>query len=130
MYLFFVNKKQWCHFGKGTQCGTVLREMLTKLFVRSYFQQNKLSIYFFSFLWHKIIVLISNMFICEDCNSKFVAIHVDTFGTPHLKLNGDHIFMEGDGFKQMTKFKFYWNKIEVWIISPPRNPLFPFGFFF
>jgi hypothetical protein len=61
--LFFVNKLQWHHFGKGTQCGTVLREMLTKLFVRSYFQQNKLLIYFFSFLWHKIIVLISNMFI-------------------------------------------------------------------
>jgi hypothetical protein len=23
LYLFFVNKQQWCHFGKGTQCGTV-----------------------------------------------------------------------------------------------------------
>ena len=30
---------------------------------RSYFQQNELLIYFFSFLWHKIIALISNMFI-------------------------------------------------------------------
>ena len=57
----FLNKQQWHHFGKETQCGTVLREMLTELFVRSYFQQNKLLIYFFLFLWHKIIVLISNM---------------------------------------------------------------------
>jgi hypothetical protein len=24
--LFFVRKQQWHHFGKGTQCGTVLRE--------------------------------------------------------------------------------------------------------
>jgi hypothetical protein len=61
--LKYINKQQWRHFGKGTQCGTVLREMLTELFVRSYFQQNKPLIYFFSFLWHKIIVLISNMFI-------------------------------------------------------------------
>ena len=53
--MFFVNKQQWHHFGKGTQCGTVLWEMLTKLFVRSYFQQNELLIYFFTFLWHKII---------------------------------------------------------------------------
>jgi hypothetical protein len=36
-------------------------------------QQNELLIYFFSFLWHKIIVLISNMFI----NAKFVEMHVD-----------------------------------------------------
>jgi hypothetical protein len=61
--LFFVNKQQWRHFGKGTQCGTVLWEMLTGVFVRSYFQQNEFLIYFFSFLWHKIIVLISNIFI-------------------------------------------------------------------
>jgi hypothetical protein len=38
------------HGRKGTQCGTVLPEMLTKLFVRSYFQHNELFIYFFSFL--------------------------------------------------------------------------------
>ena len=62
LYFFFV-KIQWRHFGKGMQYATVLREMLTKLFVCSYFQQNKLLIDFFSFLWHKIIVLISNMFI-------------------------------------------------------------------
>ena len=78
--MLFVNKQQWHHlFEKGMQCGTVPWEMLTKLFVRIYIQQNKLLIYFFSFLWHKIIVLISNLFIylCEDCNSKFVEIHVD-----------------------------------------------------
>ena len=74
--MFFVNKQQWRHFGKGTQCGIVLWEMLTELFVRSYFQQNKLLIYFFSFLWHKIIVLISNMFIyAKICNSKFIEMH-------------------------------------------------------
>ena len=74
--MFFVSKQHWRHFGKGTQCGTVLPEMLTKLFVRSYFQQNKLLIYFFSFLWHKIIVLISNMFIYAKIgNSKFVEMH-------------------------------------------------------
>jgi hypothetical protein len=59
----FVFRKQtpfWRHWMR-TQCGIVLREMLTELFVRSYFQQNKLLIYFFLFLWHKIIVLISNM---------------------------------------------------------------------
>ena len=70
--MFFVSKQHWRHFGKGTQCGTVLPEM----FVRSYFQQNKLLIYFFSFLWHKIIVLISNMFIYAKIgNSKFVEMH-------------------------------------------------------
>ena len=37
----------WRHFGKGMQCGIVLREMLTELFVRRYFQQNELLIYFF-----------------------------------------------------------------------------------
>jgi hypothetical protein len=74
--LFFVNKQQWRHFGKGTQCGTVLQEMLTELFVRSYFQQNKPLIYFFSFLWHKTIVFISNMFIYSKIdNSKFVEMH-------------------------------------------------------
>jgi hypothetical protein len=31
--------------GKGTQPGTVLWEMLTKLFVLSYFQQNKVLIF-------------------------------------------------------------------------------------
>jgi len=49
LYFFFVNI-QWHHFGKGTQYATVLREMLTKLFVCSYFQQNELLIDFFSFL--------------------------------------------------------------------------------
>ena len=74
--MFFVNKQLWCHFGKRTQCGTVLPEMLTELFVRSYFQHNKLLIYFFSFLWHKVIVLISNMFIYAKIgNSKFVEMH-------------------------------------------------------
>jgi hypothetical protein len=42
-------------------------------------------------------LLFKYVHICDDCNSKFVEMHVDTFGTPHLKLNGDHIFMEGDG---------------------------------
>jgi hypothetical protein len=45
----FVFRKQttsWQHFGKETQCGIVLWEMLTKLFVRSYFQQKELLIYF------------------------------------------------------------------------------------
>ena len=37
----------WRHFGKGMQCGNVVREMLTELFVRRYFQQNELLIYFF-----------------------------------------------------------------------------------
>ena len=63
-------------FWTQKKCGTVLREMLTELFVRSYFQQNKLLIYFFSFLWNKIIVLISNMFIYAKIgNSKFVEMH-------------------------------------------------------
>ena len=66
LYLFFVKQTTfWHQFGKRTQCGILLREMLTELFVRSYFQQNKLLIDFFSFLWHKIIVLIS----------KFVEMH-------------------------------------------------------
>jgi hypothetical protein len=30
LYLFFVSKQQWRHFGKRTQCGIVLREMLTE----------------------------------------------------------------------------------------------------
>jgi hypothetical protein len=75
----FVFREQttcWCLFGKGTQCGIVLWEMLTELFVRSYFQQNELLIYFFSFLGYKIIVLISNMFIYAKIgNSKFVEMH-------------------------------------------------------
>jgi hypothetical protein len=75
----FVFRKQttfWHQFGKRTQCGIVLWEMLTELFVRSFFQQNKLLVYFFSLLWHKIIVLISNMFIYAKIgNSKFVEMH-------------------------------------------------------
>ena len=39
--------------------------MLTKLFVRSYFQQNELLIYFFSFLWHKISSHIKYVHICR-----------------------------------------------------------------
>jgi hypothetical protein len=49
--------------------------MLTKLFVRNYFQQNKLLIYF---LWQKIHSShIKYVHICEDCNSKFVEMHID-----------------------------------------------------
>ena len=50
MKLFvFVFRKQTTlvPFWNGAQCGTVLPEMLTKLFVRSYFQQNELLIDFF-----------------------------------------------------------------------------------
>jgi hypothetical protein len=62
----------------------VLREMLTELFVRSYFPQTKLLIYFFSFLCHKIIVLISNMFIYAKIgNSKFVEMHGNASDTWH-----------------------------------------------
>jgi hypothetical protein len=57
---FALQREQWRHFGKGTQCSTVLLEMLTELFIRSYFQQNKLLIYFFSFLWHKIMLTFVN----------------------------------------------------------------------
>ena len=77
MYWFFVNKQQWHHFGKGMQCGTVLQEMLINLFVRSYFQLNEPLIYFFSFLWHKIIVLISFFIYAKIGNSKFVEMHRD-----------------------------------------------------
>jgi hypothetical protein len=44
LFLYIVNKQQWRHFGKGTQCGTMGNVD------RSYFQQNELLIYFFSFL--------------------------------------------------------------------------------
>jgi hypothetical protein len=41
-----------------------------------YFPRNELLIYFFSFLGHTIIVLISNMFIYAKIgNSKFVGMH-------------------------------------------------------
>jgi hypothetical protein len=46
--------------------GSVLWKMLTELFVRSYFQQNKLLIYFLSFLWHKSSSHIKYVHICKD----------------------------------------------------------------
>ena len=56
----------------------LLWEMLTKLFVRSYFQQNELLfIYFFSILWHKFIVLMNMFIYAKDGNSKFVEMHGD-----------------------------------------------------
>jgi hypothetical protein len=70
----FLNKQQWRH-RKGD---LLLWEMLTKLFVRSYFQQNKLLfIYFFSILWHKFIVLMNMFIYAKDGNSKFVEMHRD-----------------------------------------------------
>jgi hypothetical protein len=62
--------------------GTVLPEMLTELFVRNYFQQNEHLIYFFSFLWHKIIILISNMFIY----AKIMAIKISLKCTGSLQI--------------------------------------------
>jgi hypothetical protein len=66
--LFFVNKQQRHHFGNGTQWSTVLWELLTELFVRSYIQQNELLIILSHFKY---------VHICEDCKSKFVEMHVD-----------------------------------------------------
>jgi hypothetical protein len=54
--LFFINKQQWRCFGKEMQCDTVLQEMLTELFVRSYFQQNELLIFFY-YQWQFTFVL-------------------------------------------------------------------------
>jgi hypothetical protein len=68
LYLFFVNKQQRHHFGNGTQWSTVLWELLTELFVRSYIQQNELLIILSHFKY---------VHICEDCKSKFVEMHVD-----------------------------------------------------
>jgi hypothetical protein len=52
--------------------------MLIELFVRRYFQQNELLLNIFSFLLHKIIVLISNIVIYSKVgHSKFVEMHVD-----------------------------------------------------
>jgi hypothetical protein len=42
----FNNKQQW-PIGKWTKSDFVLWEMLNKLFVRSYFQQKELLIYYF-----------------------------------------------------------------------------------
>jgi hypothetical protein len=98
--LFFVSKQQWRHLGKGTQCGTVLREMLTKLFVRSYFQQNKLHLFYFliseiATVSQKLKKVKAVIIICQTSNqiatmeesycssnllrlhSKFVEVHVD-----------------------------------------------------
>ena len=51
--------------------------MLIELFVRRYFQQNELLLNIFSFLLHKIIVLISNIVIYSKVgHSKFVEMHV------------------------------------------------------
>ena len=57
---------------------TVLWEMLTELFVQSYFQQSEPLIYIFSFLWHKIMFLIFNIFIYAKVgHSKFGEMHRD-----------------------------------------------------
>jgi hypothetical protein len=60
------------------QCGIVLWEMLTEFLVRSYFQQNELLINFFLiFVTYNHSSHIKYVHICEDCNSKFVEMHID-----------------------------------------------------
>ena len=60
---------------KGAQSDTVLREML----IEATFNQINFWFIFFSFLWHKVWVLIYNMLIFEKVgHSKFVERHGDT----------------------------------------------------
>ena len=57
------------NIGKVMQSGTVQREILTK----ATFNQTNFWFIYFSFLWHKFLVLIFNMFIyAKVCHSKFV----------------------------------------------------------
>ena len=60
--------------GKGMQPGTVLWEML----IEATFRQTNFWFISFSFLWHKILVLIFNMFIyVKVVHSKFVEMRED-----------------------------------------------------
>ena len=61
--------------GKVTHSGTVLQEML----IEATFNQINFLLIFFSFLWHKIQVLIFNMFLYAKVgHSKLVDMHGDT----------------------------------------------------
>jgi hypothetical protein len=84
-------RNKYTDIEKVTQSGTVKREMLTEAIFN--LQTNFWFIYF-SFLWHKILVLIFNMFIyAKVCHSKFVGmlqifidLHPSLIGILFLKL--------------------------------------------
>jgi hypothetical protein len=70
----FNIKWKWHH-----KKGDAIRHCAMGNVDRSYFQPNKLLINLFSILWHKVWVLIYNMFIFEKVgHSKFVEMHGDT----------------------------------------------------